>query len=130
MSTLNVDMEDFVPLVLFSIAGLVSLGLATQWPGASYLQEGFWAFSDSGTTVTISWGMIVSLSSLGAIMYTNSVTWSSLGGIQLWLVLVTIWLILAPPFVPILGALLSSQFAAMIAFIIQTTGAGSLAYMG
>lgn len=129
MAQMRFDLIDVAPLIAFVAASLVSLELATNFPGADFLAQGFYTFAEGGTSVTLSVGAVLQILSLFVALYTNDLSFSALGGIQLWLVIVTIWLVLAPPFMPILDAYLSGS-GAVVAFLVQTVGFGVTGYTG
>lgn len=133
MAQLEYDGIDIAALIPFMAGSLASLGL---WnPGLPLvdvaLTDALWTFSADGYTTQISIAILLSLSAVAIVMATNDVGFGTLTTVQIWVVLVTVWLILAPPFVPLLSAVLeSSQWAGFVAFLIQSVGITILGFLG
>jgi len=83
-----------------------------------------------GSSTDISLAILLSLSALGVVIYTNNWTLSAMGGIQAWVVVATVGLIILPPFMPLLQDVLSADIGKYASFIVQTAGYTVLSYMG
>lgn len=127
----DIDVHEIVLGVLFALFGLTQLQLLNQSTilGLDLLGS-VHTFSSGGHTATISWAMIGAIAILAITMWTNDWTPSLTAGIDIWIIIVTVWLILAPPFVPILESVLTdSMLPGIIAFTIQMIGYGSASYL-
>jgi hypothetical protein len=129
MSYGEVDAIDLVLYPLFLFGGLVGLGLMQ-----SPVLFGF-SFADTlmslGPQTSVSLATLVSALSLVVVLATNKPDLTSArGSAQLWVVIVTFGLILAPPFVPLMSGLLGGGIASGIAFLVQTGGWTVASWLG
>lgn len=123
------DVIDMIAGMAFLLFGLLHLGAFE--PGAlSFLNMEIWTYSSQGWENSVTLAFVGSLVSFGVIIFTNDWQRGSQSAIQLLLVIVTLWLILSPPFMPIMAGLLDQQTAAMAAVAIQFATSLSVGYYG
>ena len=133
MADLSVDGLDLFALPVFIAGSLASLGwLSLTVPLTDLsLSSTLWSTTADGYTTQISLGIILSSVALAYVLWTNDLGWRGWSGLQIWVVAVTFWLILSPPFVPIMDMLLAgSEFAKLAAFTLQTIGFSTVSYLG
>jgi asparagine N-glycosylation enzyme membrane subunit Stt3 len=129
MSTkMRVNVLDYFAFPGFLIAASVALGL---------LSSTIAGFDLGATVLDLGSGHAFSVANVAAILclawvaYSND--WSSdmaLTGIQAWLVIATVGLLIAPPFFPVLESTLASTPAALAALFIQAGGFVTFSYLG
>ncbi|WP_323192874.1 hypothetical protein [Halostella sp. PRR32] len=131
MSKLEADVGDSIWMGLFVVASAAQLRVTDVTPFGFDPATELWAFTADGWTTSITVAAVVALASLGAIMWTNDVGLDALSGLQGWMVLVVIWLVLAPPFMPIMTELtMGSDAGKFLAMMIQFVGVGVVSYLG
>lgn len=124
----QVDLEDLILMPVFVISGLIGLGLIGSFsivgidPSAALLEL------PGGTAFSIA--NLLSIVTFAAAVATNEWEAGPWGAINLYLVVATFLLILAPPLMPLISELLSNQVAAGFAFVIQTAGYSAVSYVG
>jgi len=127
MGTKTVELMDVPSIVVFVLGSFFSLGFVSD----SFSIMGF---NPSSALLTlpgetaISVAMVLQLAALIAVFVTNQPELDLSTGIEAWLFIATLGLVVAPPFVPLLDALLGSAIAGMGAFVIQTFGISLVAY--
>jgi hypothetical protein len=116
--------------VFFVAFGLVQTEVLPSMILGLDLQMSLLSLSGGGDTATITPAMIGSLAILGGTLYNNDVEFDAWMALDLWLFVVTIWLILAPPFVPIIeGLIATGGWGGMVAVAIQSLGYGFLSWV-
>jgi len=126
----KLDIPDAVVSPFFVLSSAIALGLVNfSLAGFDFASTAL-EFSGSGFTTTISYATIVSIIALATAYATNRRDFSRMGGLELWVVIATVALVITPPFVPILQTLLSNKVAGLVAIVIQAGGYYSLSYMG
>lgn len=124
---MQVNVEDYVLLPVFVMAVAISLGLLD----AVYFGIDFGAtLIDLGAGHVFSIAHVAALASLGYVAYSNDWSSAELTGIQLWIVIATVGLIISPPFVPILQETLASDPVNMIAAAVQIGGYVVFSFVG
>jgi hypothetical protein len=121
----ELDQNDFFAFPIFVVATLTNLGLldldVLSFFGDTLLEIG-------RVNVTIATG--ASIATLLWVLYTNDVGLRARSGLDFWIILVTIWLILVPPFVAEVDALVSgTQAGAIVAFLLQSAGYSAASYI-
>jgi len=122
----QIDPLDLAALPLFLFGSLFELGLVDFSLGGVSLDNTIFTL---GTT-DISLAVVLMLAALGAVIYTNNWEFDPDGGMTAWVVVATVGLIIAPPFVPALSEFLTQDIAASAALLIQTAGYTIVSYMG
>jgi len=122
----KIDLNDSVvsPFFVISAAVAVSLVDFTIW-GVDFSSPLL-----SFGSVTISIAKAISIMALGTAFITNRPSFGKMGGVETWIALTTIGLVLFPPFFPILDSVLQHTSAALVSVIIQAGGFYSLSYLG
>lgn len=126
----QIDIEDAVVSPFFVLSSAIAVGLISFSLFGFDFGSTAYELTAAGYTTTIKWATLGSIIALGIAYATNKPTLSSMGLIETWAVVATIALVMAPPFVPLLSALLSSKIAGLVAVIIQAAGFYSLSYLG
>lgn len=127
MAKNTVDLIDVPSIIVFVVGGFVTLGFT----GSSFV---LWGFDPSAPVFTlpgsteISAAMVLQAAALGAVFVTNQPELDLSSGIEAWLFIVTLGLVIAPPFVPMLDTLLGMTAAGIVAFLIQSFGISIVAY--
>jgi hypothetical protein len=129
MARNQVDTVDLAAMPLFILGSLTELGLLGGLDLPLLGDPGQTIFT-IGSSTEISLALVVSLAALAVVVYTNEWSLSAMGGIQAWIVVATIGLIILPPFMPILQDVLSADIGKYAAFMVQTAGYTVLSYMG
>ena len=127
MASNTVDLIDVPSLFVFMAAGLFSLILKGQNISIAGFDPTSALMTLPGETV-ISAAMVLQIAALAAVFITNKPELDLSSGIEAWLFIATLALVVLPPFVPLLDALLGSVIAGIVAFIIQSFGISLLAY--
>lgn len=131
MTDLALDIEDLYALPFFMIGSMGQLGFLNVSLLGISLSDILYSFSANGYVTNISLGMVISLIALLYVLWTNDLGWRGWSGLQIWLVIAVIWLVISPPFVPIMHTLLlGSSIGAFVAFFLQTIGYTTLSYLG
>lgn len=126
------DLVDMLLSAGFLLFGIFHLGAINLADGSvlSLLTTELWSFSNAGWTTSITVAFAGSLLSFGGIAVTNDWQASAHGAVQFVLVLVTFWLILSPPFIPLMELFLSVKGAAFVSLGVQFVTALSISYFG
>jgi len=131
MTDLALDGNDLLALPVFMLGSLGQLGFLSLSVAGISLSTVLYSVTADGYTTQISLGLILSIAALGYVMWTNDLGWRGWSGLQIWLVIVVVWLVLSPPFVPIMKTLLlGSTWGGFAAFVLQTIGFSTLSYLG
>lgn len=126
----QLDIEDALLSPFFVLSSAIAVGLINLQLMGFNLASTALTFTSQGYTSTITYAGILSLIALLATYATNRRDFSGMGALELWVVIATIGLVIAPPFVPILGGLLNNTLAALVAVVVQAGGYYSLSYAG
>lgn len=121
MAHLNIDWELAVAIPVFTIGAAVSLGLFPASLMGFDLSRVL--FSSGGVQLTLARAM--SIGALVAVVVNRDdgiASLTSFVGIEGWAVYVTIGLILAPPFLPVVRGTLVETPWSVLAFLAQTVG--------
>lgn len=124
---MQVNMLDYGVFPLYIIACAVALGLL----GSTFMGVDLAASFDFGGGHSISVANLAAIGMLGYVAYTND--WDGgavFNGIQGWLVIATVGLLIAPPFYPVLADTLLEGFAAIVALVVQAGGFVTFSYFG
>jgi len=131
MATGKFDIPDAALSPLFVIFSMVTLGLVpAQYFGVDLSSSVLEFTASSGQTTVISIAMVGSLAVLAYAYYTNRQDISSMERVEMWIVVGTVALILAPPFVPIISELLNGTVASWLALVVISGGYYSLSFAG
>jgi hypothetical protein len=130
MGRAQIEALEVVGGVFFVAFGLVQTKvLESEILGFDLLMPLF-EISGGGDTATITPAMIASLAILFGTLYNNDIEFNTWAALDFWLFLVTIWLILSPPFVPIIeGLIASGGWGGVVAVAIQSLGYGFLSWV-
>jgi len=123
----KVDLNDLLIMPGFLLAVLLNLQLIDD-PTQGLLSSEIWAHSSTATSFSVA--TLLGLLSLGIVLYTNDFSFGIAGTLTIWAVIVTVGLMLAPPFVPIVSAILTSTAASYVAFALQALGYVEVSYHG
>lgn len=131
MADLSIDGNDLWALPIWIAGTLGSLDLLSLDIGGYGLDTVLISMTAEGHTTEITVGIALAMLALGWVLWTNDLGWRGWTGIQLWVVLATVWLVLSPPFVPIMESIImSSGIAKLVAFTLQTVGFSTISYLG
>jgi hypothetical protein len=126
----RIDWDDRAFGAAFLLASAVSLEVLTV-PGTTLFSDTLFVIGSEPTGAAFSIAKLVSIVALGATILTNRTDFSKLTGVEFWASIVTIGLVLAPPFVPLLETLLqSSLIAGIFAILLQAGGFAIISYLG
>jgi hypothetical protein len=126
----RVDWDDRLFGVAFLLASAVSVGFLTV-PGTSMFSETMLTIGDGTAAAEFSLAKLVSLVALMAAIVSNRTDFSKLTSVEWWVAVVTIGLVIAPPFSPLIDAFLnSSVIAGAFAIAIQAGGFFIISYLG
>jgi hypothetical protein len=124
-TAMKVNALDYLVFPIYLIACMVALGLLTAAPFGFDLA----AALDLGGGHRISFAAFVALGCLAYVAYTND--WSGhLSWVQGWIIVATITLIVAPPFVPLLAESIAAAPAAFVALAVQAGGYMAFSFVG
>jgi hypothetical protein len=128
MSTrMRVNIEDYLGLPVYVICVAVALGLLDSTIMGFDLSS---SLLDLGSGHAFSVANIGAMLTLGYVAYTNHWKMDSLSGVQAWVVIATVGLLIAPPFFPVLESTLAATPAAFAALLIQVGGYVTFSYIG
>jgi hypothetical protein len=131
----RIDINDAVVSPFFVLASGVAAGLFELSLFGYDFSQALWTGSGGASlsianTVAIVALLVALLSNMNEHRGSGNPL-SQLDGIELWVAIATVGLVIAPPFVPTLEATLgSSQMIGLIAVVIQAGGFYSLSYLG
>ena len=125
---MEINTMDYAALPVFIIAAAMSLGLlSATWVGFDFGAT----LLDLGSGHGFSAANLIAIATLGYVAYTNDwngdVAWMSIQG---WLVIATVGLLIAPPFLPIVSDTIAAGPAAFVALAIQVGGFATFSYVG
>jgi hypothetical protein len=124
---MRVNMADYLMFPVFIICAAVSLGILSS----TMLGFDLGATYNLGAGHGFSVANLLAIASLGYVAYTNDwsggVAWK---GIQGWLIVATIGLLIAPPFLPLLQNTLAETPAGLLALAVQAGGFATFSYVG
>lgn len=133
MANMKLDLIDLPPGILFLFGALASLGLVDATvPLAGWdLSSTAWTLAAEGESVPLSIAKLMSLSGVVWALATNNIGWRGWTSLQMFLAVATLGLVLSPPFVPILDAILmGSDLAKVVSLSIQMYGFAVISYIG
>ncbi|QSG08881.1 hypothetical protein HSR122_1488 [Halapricum desulfuricans] len=131
VTDLALDGEDLLVLPVFMLGSLGQLGFLSVSLAGISLSTVLYSFSADGYTSQISIGLMLSVLAIGYVLWTNDLGWRGWSAMQIWLVIVVVWLVVSPPFVPLMKTLLmGSTWGGFVAFVLQTVGFSTLSYLG
>jgi hypothetical protein len=130
MATGNIDLNDVPFIAIFSVAAAANLGFFTLPLPVIDLNAVLFTLGNGAGKLAITFAAIASLVSLAFAFYTNRLDRSELVGVEYWIVVATVGLVLATPFQIIIDTLMMNDTAAFVGWIIQSTGILSLSYSG
>ena len=133
MASMQLDIIDLPPGALFLLGALASLGLIdatiplTGWD----LADTAWTLAAEGEAVPLSVAKIMSLIGVLWALATNDIGWRGWTSLQMFLAVATFGLVLSPPFVPLLDAvLMGSDIAKVVSLTVQMYGFAVISYIG
>jgi len=128
----KIDPVDLVAMPVFLLGSLIELDLlpVDSVPLLGDPAQVLFTLGSGAGSVEITLGTAMTLGALAVVAYTNEWDTAQLAGIQLWIIIATVGLIILPPFVPLLENWLSGSLAAVGALVIQTSGYTILSYVG
>jgi hypothetical protein len=127
MARLQLDREWFLLFPIFALGSAASLDLVSTGI-LPFVEMGDTLISAGGVAFTV--GRVMGIAALLAVFINRdeSIT-DQLGVVEIWIVYVTIGLLVAPPFLPILQDTLVGGLAGVIAFLIQSIGFTAVVYL-
>jgi hypothetical protein len=127
----DIEVHEIIMGAFFSVFSLVQVNLIEQSTILGFdLLGSVHTFTGGGDTASITPAMLGMIVILAFTMYSNDWSPSLYAGMDIWIIVVTVWLIIAPPFVPILEAMIeTSMLPGLVAFLIQVVGYGSASYL-
>lgn len=88
-------------------------------------------FAAETQEIAVTFPRLALIGSLGYLLWTNDLDWSAYSAFQIFAVLALVWMIISPPFVPIMYAITQEvAIASIFAFFIQSIGYAVVMYMG
>ncbi|WP_436934095.1 hypothetical protein [Halovenus marina] len=123
----KLDLNDSVVSPWFVLSAAIAVGLVEFSLFGFNFADPLINLPDGGG---ISAAKIISLLALATAFATNRPNFDKMGAVETWVAIVTIGLVIAPPFFPLLDALLGNEFAGLIAVVVQSAGFYALAYLG
>lgn len=133
MADLQYDGIDLPGVIIYLIGALATLGWAELSVPLTdiVLSDTLWTLTANGYSSNVSLATLLTLLGIFWIAATNDLGWRGWSALQIWIVASTIWMVISPPFVPLMHAILmGSEWAKVIAFSLQTIGVGLIAYLG
>jgi len=126
----RIDWDDRVFGAAFLLSSAVSLGMLTV-PGTSMFSDTMLTIGGSTAAAEFSLAKLVSLVALMAAIVSNRTDFSRLTSVEWWVAVVTIGLVIAPPFAPLIQHFLHSSFiAGAFAIAVQAGGFAIISYLG
>ena len=123
------DTLDIVASPLFALGALTDNNIIDAptvmgWNPADIIWQ-------AGAHTEVTWATLLSIIALGFVIYTNKPSVSVYGGVQAWMVITTVGLVLAPPFVPIVEQFIThNQLVGFLAFSLQSSGYAVISWLG
>ena len=88
-------------------------------------------FATPTQEIAITFPRLALVGSLAYLLWTNNLDWSAYSAFQVFAVISLVWMIISPPFVPIMYAITHEvAIASVVAFFIQSIGFAVVIYMG
>lgn len=126
----QVDFLDLLAMPIFAVAALFANGVIPGDVLGGTFDPTQSLFS-LGPETQISYATVVAIAAIALVLWTNKPQLDVYGGIQAWVVIVTIGLILAPPFVPLISNWMAAEpWLGIVSFLLQTTGYTVVSFMG
>lgn len=126
----RIDWDDRLLGAVFLLSSAVSVGLLTV-PGTTIFTDALLSFGPSDAVVEVSLSRVISLAALVATIATNRTDFSQLVGVEWWVAITTIGLVIAPPFAPIIEHFLNaSPVAGAVSIALQAGGYATISYLG
>jgi hypothetical protein len=126
----RIDWDDRLFGAIFLLSSAVSVGLLTV-PGTTLFSDTLFTLGSGGAAVAVSISKAISFVALMATIATNRTDFSKLVGVEWWVAIATIGLVVAPPFMPLLDQLISqSVVAGSVAIALQAGGFAIISYLG
>lgn len=124
----RIDIDDMVVSPFFVIASCIAVGL---FPGTIMGVDFASNLIDFGNNAGLSIANIVAITSIGVVIASNEPDLSAMSGVETWVAIATIGLVLTPPFAPALETFLSSSdIIGILSVSVQSGGLYSLSYLG
>jgi len=131
LATGKLDINDAALSPIFVFTSAISLGLIdSEWFGINFGNEVMTFTAETGQTTVVTLATVVSLGIVGFAYLSNRQDFSQLSKLEVWIVIATFALVLAPPFMPVVGEFLSGDFPGFIALMVQAGGYYTLSYLG
>lgn len=126
----QIDWDDRIFGVVFLLSSAVAVGLLTV-PGTSMFSDTMLTIGNEPEAATFSLAKITSLVALMAAIVSNRTDFSKLTGVEFWTAVVTVGLVITPPFAPLISAFIAeSVVAGAFALTIQAGGFFVISYLG
>ena len=124
----RIDIDDMMVSPVFVLAAAVAAGLIQFAPfGVDLASDVITFTSETG----LSPADIISILCIGVVIATNKPSLSMMSGIEMWVAVATLGLVLAPPFAPVIESFIQgSTVVGLVSVIIQAGGFYSLSYLG
>lgn len=131
MAKKNLDLNDAVVSPFFVLASGVQAGLfSLVLFGFDFAAPIFTIGSGVGA-IQLTIAKSIAIGALAVALATNKPNFSAMGGLQVWVAVATIGLILAPPFSPMLQSFIQTNaVAGIVALVVQSAGYYTLSYLG
>jgi len=126
----RIDWDDRIFGAAFLLSSAVAVGFLTV-PGTSMFSETMLTIGDGSAAAEFSLAKLVSLVSLMAAIASNRTDFSKLNGVEWWTAVVTIGLVIFPPFSPLIDQFINTSIVAgAFAIAIQAGGFFIISYLG
>jgi len=131
MATDKLDINDAALSPIFVFTSAISLGLIdSNWFGIDFGNEIATFTASSGQTTVVTLATVLSLTVVGYAYFTNRNDFSQFSKLEGWIVIATVALVVAPPFMPVVSEFLSGDLPGFIALMVQAGGYYTLSYLG
>jgi hypothetical protein len=125
----RIDINDAVVSPFFVLASGVAAGLFELTLFGHDLADPLWSAAASSATISIA--NAIAVIALLVALASNKPKFSKMSGIEVWTVVATVGLVMAPPFMPVLQEMMGShQLIGLVAVMVQAGGFYSLSYLG
>ena len=126
----RIDLNDVPFIGIFSVSAATNLGFFELPLPFFSLSDALFTLGQGEGQLAISIATIGSLISLAFAFYTNRLDRSQFSGIEYWIVIATVGLVLASPFKIIINTIMMNDTAAFVGWVVQSTGILALSYSG
>ncbi|SDJ63073.1 hypothetical protein SAMN05216226_106103 [Halovenus aranensis] len=126
-TAMEVNTHDFLVFPVFVAAAAVALGILDSTLMGFDLST---TLLDLGENHALSIANGLAIASLGVVAYTNDWHSTEMTGIQAWLIVATVGMVIAPPFFPVFTETLAETPGALVALAVQCGGFLTFSWLG